>query len=334
MDNYEQLSAAVEDILRTRLADRGDIHPREADLGAIVEQASAAISRVISENLDADTWLYFRLPVRSEVEAFLTLSQSVAPTLRDLKKRHTIRGWWWLNKRDLIGPAVRLRIHIPSDCKKEIERAITEHFAALDLQFSLMKYEPEMRLFGGPIGISLAHDHFCVDSEFLTDWAGQDAAAAQLPIVPTGLSLALIFQTLRAAGLDLFECWDVFDRVCDKRPSAEGSGQTMLNFERLAKKVINSGPDRIFELYDGERLVLLKEHVAFIDSFGSRVNRAYFEGKLECGIREFLTAIIFFHWNRVGMPGLAQSKLASTVAQELAHLSRRGATHREGRAEN
>lgn len=328
LDTHEQLCAEVEELLKGQLARRGGgIEECPENLGALVEETSAVITRLLARNSGTEQWLYFRVSVESQAEANLLLARHVAPALRELKGRHPFAGWWWLNKQDSLGKGVRLRIRVPSRRRKEVELAVREHLAAFDCQFSMLEYEPEVRLFGGAVGIGLAHEHFCADSEFLTDWM-RLGDIAQPPVIPVGLSLALIFLTLRAAGLDLFECWDVFDRVRAKRRSPDNNDEIPPRIERLALKIINAGPGAVFGLYEGERGRLLKEHSAFIASYGQRLRTTYFEGNLECGLREYLAALIFFHWNRVGMTASVQSKLAHAVERELARQSREGATQR------
>jgi len=53
-----------------------------------------------------------------------------------------------------------------------------------------------------------------------------------------------------------------------------------------------------FELYRGEKAHLIDEYGAFLDAFGRNISYL-FDGRLECGLREFLVPIISVHWNRV-----------------------------------
>jgi hypothetical protein len=146
--------------------------------------------------------------------------------------------------------------------------------------------------------------------------------------IPEGLSLALIMHTLHGAGLDLFEQWDVFDRICAKRPQGART-KAIEHFQELAQKVVGSKPERIVSLYQGEDAHILQGYFKMLDSFGQELCRASCEGRLECGVREFLAPVVLFHWNRIGMPYVFQSGLAAAVARELATLSRQGTPRQE-----
>lgn len=316
---YAALAACIGSLLSAQCNANGD--RRETKVGILVERAGATIERMIRDFADSDRWLYFRVATDSS-EGSRLVAHQIAPMLRRLKNNHSINGWWWLNKIDSRGAAVRLRVFVPS-ASREVELAIRAQLAEFGRDFRVLCYEPELRLFGGIDGMRAAHEYFCADSEFLAAW-GQEGEPQQKPIIPEGLSVALILRILRSAGLDLFECWDVFDRVCDKRRIGHTSDARFARYQELARKVVQARPDRIFRLYRGEKARLLSEYGAFLDAFGRKINLIYFDGRLECGLREFLVPIILFHWNRVRLTPFGHFGLSHSVAQELARLSHKG----------
>jgi len=327
--NYAQLYAGLETCIGSFISDQGDKNSafRELKPGVLVERAGAAIQRTIADFAGADRWLYFR--VSADVSAgSRVVTREIAPMLRRLKNSHSIKGWWWLYKIDSRGAAVRLRIFVPPGASREVEMAIGAQLADLGRDFRMLCYEPELRLFGGADGMRAAHEYFCADSEFLAAWPQEDEPL-QNPIIPEGLSVALILRVLRSSGLDLFECWDVFDRICERRRIGHPSDERFARYQELAKKVIQAGPQRIFELYRGEKAHLIDEYGAFLDAFGRNISFIYFDGRLECGLREFLVPIILFHWNRVRLTPFGHFGLPHSVAQELARLSHKGATERK-----
>jgi thiopeptide-type bacteriocin biosynthesis protein len=295
----------------------------ELNVGYIVEQADAAIHRAITESAEGERWLYFRLAMEDAGHDKI-ISHEIAPLMQGLKSVSLINGWWWLYKRDPHGLAARLRIAMPEPAFREVEIAVAARCGRLGRSYRVLQYEPELRLFGGSRGMKAAHQHFCEDSAFLAAWARQDGSPS-LPIIPEGLSLALTIRLLRAAGLDLFECWDVFDRVCDKRRLGNLDDSRLAGYRTLAAKVAQAAPEQIFQLYSGtEQAKLIKDYVSFLDNFGHGLAGIYYEGQLECGLREFLVPIILFHWNRVGLKPFGQFGLSHSIAYEFARLTRKG----------
>src|ERR1700751_3825005 len=240
-NKYTCLYTGLETCIEGFLSDRRDEDPPlpKMKLGVLVERAGAAIQRIVSDFAEADQWLYFR--VSADLGAGgRVVTHEIAPMLRQLKSNHPIKGWWWLYKTDARGPAVRLRVFVPSDASRELEMAVGREFSKLGRDFKVLCYEPELCLFGGADGIRAAHEYFCADSEFLGAWAGE-REPSQGAIIPEGLSLALILRLLHACGLDLFECWDVFDRLCERRRIGHAGDKRFVRYQEVAKKVIQSG---------------------------------------------------------------------------------------------
>jgi hypothetical protein len=74
-------------------------------------------------------------------------------------------------------------------------------------------YEPETAAFGGPTGMDAVHDLFCADSAGVLQYLRQDSPG----LGRRELSILLLSGLMRAAGLDTFECGDMFDRVARLR---------------------------------------------------------------------------------------------------------------------
>lgn len=316
--NNEKLCIALRDYIHSEWGDRNG-HDM---VGGAVEVAVGAVRRILQEYTGIERWLYFRLGLKpgERTGAFV---QQAALRVRHLKCNYPIEGWWWLNKRDADGAAIRLRIRIPISACRDVETAIKAELLGLDRQLTSLCYEPEICLFGGISGAALAHKFMCADSEFIADWM-MVGHGENLQVIPEGLSLAIILRLLRSAGLDLFETWDVFDRVCEKRSAKSLSAETILTLRRFAQKLLIHGCDRVFSLYSDTRAVLIEGYQHFLDSFGADLQHAYFQGRLECGLREFLAPLILFHWNRAALAPAIQAGLAIAMASELEIASRKG----------
>jgi len=317
---YDRLETVMKSYLN--LVRPADAAAPVANITTLVEQAAASIEKIISDSRHEEQWLYFRVSVPHGAEAHV-IAREIGPLLNDLTEERAIQGWWWLRKHDVSGPALRVRVLVSAHRRPEVHETMRRCLLASQREFTILRYEPEIRLFGGAAGIKSAHDHFCADSAFLAAWARLDNVPS-LPVIPAGLSLAFIIRMLVASGLDLFERWDVFDRVYDKRKTTVRAGEDSSALQSRVDKIIASPLDNIFHLFDGERRRLIVEHAAFLDGFANRISSAYFEGRLECGLREFFVPTILFHWNRIGMTALGQFSISRAACGTLARLTRKG----------
>lgn len=320
----ERFDTALQEYIHALMAEEQPTsHPCfKNGFGPMMEEATAAIYRAASRHSEADHWAYLRIAATSP-EANRFVADHIVPMLQERKATYKIRDWWWMNKSDVCGNAIRLRVRLPAGLRARFAESMMQDLGELGRDARLLLYEPELRLFGGPVGMELAHDHFCADSEFLGAWMRDDVSGAEGRL-SEGLSLILLLRMTFACGLDIFECWDVFDRVCHKRSLPHASSPALMPFQQLVRKLISASRDRVFQLFEGWRGQLVTDYCAFLDHFGREVSRSYFEGKLECGVREFLVPVILFHWNRAGYSGLRQFGLSHAVAKEFKHLSRKG----------
>jgi thiopeptide-type bacteriocin biosynthesis protein len=298
------------------------------NLGYIVERAEAAIEAAIREESSSEQWIYLRIAVEPSFSNTV-IPFSIVPAIVEIKRRAPIGGWWWLKKRDPLGPAIRLRVAVPLCCARETERELSTLLIQMGHEVKTLRYEPEVPLFGGAAGIKIAHELFCSDSEFLSSWARCNDRPRE-PIIPAGLSIALMIYLARATGLDLFECWDLFDRISDKRKISDAEGSCRHRCSDIAIRVIDAGPEAVFAVFRGEQAKLLHGYRIRLEQSGDRLSRAYFHGDLDCGLREWLVPAVLFHWNRTGIPAVAHAWLSRAVADEFRRLARKGTTRDRG----
>jgi thiopeptide-type bacteriocin biosynthesis protein len=266
-----------------------------------------------------DQWLYFRLATDRESPHEMIRTR-VYPALTRPEMDAHIGGWWWVNKADVIGPAVRVRIRTHPDSRMRVEHRLATEWTEGGLQCTVVPYEPEVRLFGGGVGMELAHELFCADSAFVARWLAQDRP--KHVAIPEGLSITIVLWLLAAAGLDAFERWDVFEQVCDLR-ARRAPATPALDEEcrRIASAVVRNG--HVVSSKYAASGAFVTDFRAVVERLGIDVQRAYFRGQLTCGRRQFLVPVILFHGNRIGLSPHAQPALAAAVAEELATVAGR-----------
>jgi hypothetical protein len=96
----------------------------------------------------------------------------------------------------------------------------------------------------------------------------------------------------------------------------------------MVARVIGAGPNAVFSIYREERAQLLTDYGTQLDQCGRNLSRAYFNGDLECGLRELLVPIIIFHLNRAGFSWLHQTRLSHAAADEFRRITRKGRSER------
>jgi thiopeptide-type bacteriocin biosynthesis protein len=215
---------------------------------------------------------------------------------------------------------VRVRIRTHPDSRTRVEQTLAEEWTGTGLQCTVVPYEPEVRLFGGRVGMELAHEMFCADSAFVARWLARDQP--KHAAIPEGLSITIVLWLFAAAGLDAFERWDVFEQICDLR-ARRAPPTPALDEEcrRIASTVVRNG-NAVSSRYAASG-TFVTEYRAVVERLGIELQRAYFRGQLTCGRRQFLVPVILFHWNRIGLSFHAQPPLAAAVAAELAAVAGR-----------
>ena len=159
------------------------------------------------------------------------------------------------------------------------------------------------------------HDLFCADTRGALDYMRHEAPG----LGRRELSLVLLSGLMRAAGLDMFESGDVFDRVARLRPAPADADAART--ERLTEHVrgLLSIPDpassQLFA--PGGPVAHAAPWLAAFQTAGRRLGAAAAQGLLDRGVRAVLTHVLIFHWNRFGLSAASQSILANAATTAL-----------------
>jgi thiopeptide-type bacteriocin biosynthesis protein len=159
-------------------------------------------------------------------------------------------------------------------------------------------YEPETAAFGGPTGMDAVHD---------------------LGLGRRELSILLLSGLMRAAGLDTFECGDVFDRVARLR-SAPADADTarigkLADNVRMLLWIPDPADSELFT--SGGPVAHAAPWLASLRSAGERLGHEAAAGCLDRGLRAVLTHVVIFHWNRFGLSAASQGILARAMTTAL-----------------
>ncbi|MFD7862263.1 methyltransferase, FxLD system [Streptomyces sp. NPDC059783] len=159
-------------------------------------------------------------------------------------------------------------------------------------------YEPETHAFGGPEGMTVAHDVFCADSPAALAETGTPSTRER--------SVMLLSAMIRGAGLDPFEAGDVYAQWAALRhpvtpPQGPAREQAVSAMRRLMNADAALRPDA--EAGWAER-------VAAFEDAGRRLRRLAADGRLIRGIRGVIAHHAIFAFNRAGVPADVQAATA------------------------
>jgi thiopeptide-type bacteriocin biosynthesis protein len=159
------------------------------------------------------------------------------------------------------------------------------------------------------------HDLFCADSAGVLDYLRQDTPG----LGRRELSILLLSGLMRAAGLDAFECGDVFDRVARLRPTPTDTDTARIGTLADNVRVLLSIPDLADSALftpDGP-VAHAAPWLAAFGTVGQQLGHAAAEGHLDRGLRAILTHVVIFHWNRFGLSATSQGILARAATTAL-----------------
>jgi thiopeptide-type bacteriocin biosynthesis protein len=231
----------------------------------------------------------------------------LGPALAHLQDTGQITGWWFVRKHS----AWRLRATgaNPADTRSAVDAALTKLISAGHLASTQPSiYEPECAAFGGPAGTNIAHRLFCADSTGAVRLFGQPGINRRR----REISLLLCTALFRAAGLDAFESGDVFDKLTALRPlppDVEAAGPQLLAASIAPLLLV---PEQHYgELFP--QLAPSGPLAPWLDAFrdaGAKLQAVTAADALDRSLRNVITHLVIFHWNRLGLSSRTQAGLA------------------------
>jgi thiopeptide-type bacteriocin biosynthesis protein len=256
------------------------------------------------------TWYQVRVRFADWSAAETVGAAMLGPALDWLHGEGAAAGWWFLRKH----PCWRLRVRDADTAA--VNRALDELTGTgVIARWWPSVYEPETAAFGGPAGMDTVHDLFCADSAGVLDYVRQEAPG----LGRRELSILLLSGLMRAAGLDTFECGDVFDRVSRLRPvptdvDTARTG-TLVDNLRVLLSIPGLADSELFT--PGGPVADAGPWLTALCAAGERLGHDAGRGHLDRGLRALLTHVVIFHWNRFGLSATSQGILARAATTAL-----------------
>lgn len=224
------------------------------------------------------------------------------------------RGWFLMRKKGAWRCRIRLS-RVPATkaaVRERVSELLDELTGAGRISgWTPVVYEPETRAFGGSEAMTAAHTLFCADTHHLTRFL----AMAEGPDHRKEVSLLLCHTLMRAAGLDLFEQGDVWDRVAALRPlPAPLPDRIHGQVHRVLS--VDPGPHAPHFCPGGAFDGFAPWAEAF-QRCGQTLDDLNSHGRLERGLRDVMAHLTIFHWNRLGIPVTDQAVLSHAAVQTI-----------------
>lgn len=291
------------------------MHP--AELADAVEVYRQAGRHALHRGAAPGWWqVYIRFADWEHAER--TAAAHLAPLLGQAEADAVIAAWWFMRKH----PCWRLRLR-PGPAGHTMT---TDLAAALDQLTAKGHiagwwpgiYEAETAAFGGNPGMDIAHDLFHHDSRAVLTMLSNDQHGEHGDDATLGrreLTLLLCGTLMRSANLEWYEQGDVWHRVTQERPlpgdipTAKITAMADQVKNLLLTDTASDGP----LLGRSGPLASTGDWATAFHRTGQALGDAAREGALQRGLREIITYLVIFHWNRFGLHVRTQSILASAA---------------------
>ncbi|MER7793580.1 thiopeptide-type bacteriocin biosynthesis protein [Streptomyces sp. NPDC097640] len=287
-------------------------------LAEAVELYRAAGRAALDAQPDPTGWHQVYIEFADYPTAEHAFATHVLPPLRTATDTGTVAAWWFLRKQ----PCWRLRVTPGPNATVEgvghylaepLDRTVT---MGLTKRWWPSLYEPETAAFGGPDGMTIAHDLFHTDSVGVLDYLHDVKTDSGGLLDAKATSFLVISAFLRAARQEWSEQGDVWARVEAKRPLPDGVPvERLTTMTHKLQKLLAIDPSPA--LAAGGSLAPLAKWINAVRTSGRALTDAGQEGQLTLGTRTILARHILFHWNRMGFTTRQQAMWARAARETM-----------------
>ncbi|MGI9003311.1 MAG: thiopeptide-type bacteriocin biosynthesis protein [Pseudonocardia sp.] len=273
----------------------------------------------IGPHLAVPSWRQVFIHFHDYASAEHTGIVHIGPEMTSAEAAGEIASWFFTRK----NPCWRLRFLLAHDSiEQEAATLIRQRLDTLQYAGHIMSwvetpYEPEAYAFGGPAGMTLAHQLFHADSRHILAFLDSEPASTS---GGSGgqrreLSVLLCSILMRGAGQDWYEQGDIWARVAEIRPDRPDTPADRLSsMESSLRRLmtVDASPTSPLLHKHGSLAFLTEWATAFAEA-GQILGDLARNGTLTRGLRAVLAHHVIFHWNRLGLPSTTQSLLAHTA---------------------
>ncbi|MFF6786858.1 thiopeptide-type bacteriocin biosynthesis protein [Streptomyces sp. NPDC012510] len=247
-------------------------------------------------DVQSDGWQQVNIQFTDYLTAERVFRAYLLPSL----STEPVGKWWFVRKY----PCWRLRVRPAAGAT--LDETIAHITEAIDNAVSwgvakdwrTIPYAPETIAFGGPAGMSIAHDLFHADSVGVLNYLHLAADDCEEMLDSKATSFLVTALMLRAAGLEWGEQGDVWGQIEARRPLPDDvDPEQVRGMVQALRRLLmtDAGP----ALTDGP-LAPLREWVTEVKTSGQALADAALDGQLQLGLRGILARHVVFHWNRMG----------------------------------
>jgi thiopeptide-type bacteriocin biosynthesis protein len=315
----DSIEAAIVKVLTgtslTGVASAAGVEP--AALADAIEVYRQAGRRALEHHINSGWWqVYIRFTDWDLAEQ--AVAEHLAPLLQRAEADGMIAAWWFIRKH----PCWRLRLQ-PGPAGRAMTTNLSPALDQLATEGQIGGwwpgiYEAETAAFGGNPGMDIAHNLFCADSRAIVNMLRSD----ETTLGRRELSLLLCSTLMRAANLEWYEQGDVWHRVTQERPLP-----TDVPIAKMAAMADEVKHVMLADATPNGPLVgasgPLASAASWAETFrraGRTLGAAARQGTLQRGLREIISYLVIFHWNRLGLPVRTQSILAGAARAAILEM--------------
>ncbi|HVQ96029.1 MAG TPA: thiopeptide-type bacteriocin biosynthesis protein [Mycobacteriales bacterium] len=269
--------------------------------------------------VDAD-WLQYDIEVQHPGPE---LYASLGGALRELLADGTVLDAFFVHKE----PGLRLRVRATAAARTNVaincRRLLTAvNLAGLADGWASAVYEPEQRLFGGPVSMRSVHRIFTADS---LAWLGfhalprQAGATSMSTASIWAMSLLMVRSLLDALHIVGWEDVDVFDRIgrdgSQELVDADAADEAQVRHLGHALLAGWDKPEQLRSVLPAGAEALLAEYDRAVRAEAGRWRADYFTAPgARVSPRQAVARAVLLHWNRARLPAHHQALIVDLLA--------------------
>jgi len=264
----------------------------------------------------ATDWIQYNLAVR---EPGPSLYRTLGSILDEALMTGTAEDGFFVHK----PPGVRFRLRSGAVGRPGVAATVDRTLAELSHTGQITDwcpavYEPEQRLYGGPVSMRSVHRVFTVDSVAWLRYYGLPGTARRPGAAVWALSLLMIralFDALEIVGWEHIDVWDRLGSAGGRLLSADAAADRLV---RPLGRSIRAGWDNPGGLRSGlsaEVGELLADYERAVRPAAASWRSGYFTAPgATVGPRQAAAYAVIFHWNRAALPLHHQALITHVLA--------------------